>query len=141
MATRRTNRIPATSRLVTPGRLGLLLLLLAALWVGSGFVQQMVLAYRLNAQVVQLQKSNRLVAEQNRAYQQQLQSLQEAGGKEELERQHNYARPDEKVYVITGVSPSPVSPARSAAASQPAQQQSSHGFWGDFWSALTSVFH
>jgi len=119
----------------------LLLLLLAALWVGSGFVQKMVLAYRLNAEVVQLQKSNHQVAEQNRAYQQQLQSLQEAGGKEELERQHNYARPDEKVYVITGVSPSPASPLRSQAASQPTAQAGSHGFWGDFWSALTSVFH
>lgn len=115
---------------------------MAAVWVGSGFVQKMVLAYRLNAEVAQLQRDNARVADENKAYRQQLGSLQQTSGQEELERQHNYARPDEKVFVITGISPSPtLHTAPSPRASNAAAKSGDQSFWGDFWAALTSIFH
>jgi cell division protein FtsB len=132
----------SSGHLVTPGRVGILLLLLAALWVGSGFVSKMVVAHRLNAEVAQLQKDNRQLQLTNRGYQSELTALAQAGGKEEQQRLHNYIQRDEKVYLVAqpspGPSPSPSPRAASAATSVAAQPG---GFWNDFWGALTSSLH
>jgi cell division protein FtsB len=143
MARQRLKKSTASSeRLITSGRIGMLLLLAAAVWVGSGFVSKMVVAYRLNSEVAQLQKQNQHLENLNRGYQSQLTALAQAGGKVEQQRLHNYIQPDEKVYVIAqpspGPSPSPsphASPAAAGATAQPG------GFWHDFWGALTSAFH
>lgn len=115
---------------------------MVAAWVGSGFVSKMVVAYRLNAEVAQLQRDNKHLESLNRGYQSQLTALAQVGGKEEQQRLHNYIQPDEKVYVIAaptpGASPSPSPRARPAATSASAQPG---GFWHDFWGALTSTFH
>jgi cell division protein FtsB len=129
-------------RFITAGRLGTVVLLVAALWLGSGLVNRMVFAYRLNSQVKVLQSENQKIAQANAEYEQQLVALSRPAGAEEQARAHNYVRPDEKVYVVTQPSPSPSgSPTASGKAAQKAE--GSHpkpNFWADFWNALSSPF-
>jgi hypothetical protein len=119
----------------------MLLLFVAAVWVGSGFVSKMVVAYRLNAEVAQLQRDNEHLENINRGYQSQLTALAQAGGKEEQQRLHNYIQRDEKVYVIAQPSPSASPSPAPRAASSTAGVAQPGGFWHDFWGALTSTFH
>jgi cell division protein FtsB len=139
---RRKKNAGASGRLVTPSRVGILILFVAAIWVGSGFVSKIVVAYRLNAEAANLRQENQHLADANRAYESQLSALAQAGGKEEQERLHNYVQKDEKVYVIAqpsrGPSPYPkLVPATNGSTSQP----SSGGFWHDLWGAFTSPLH
>jgi hypothetical protein len=114
----------------------------AALWVGSGFVSKIVVAYRLNAEAAQLQQENQRLADANRAYQSQLSALAQPGGKEEQERLHNYVQKDEKVYVIAQPSPGPSpSPRLAPSTTGSGSPASSGGFWQDLWGALTAPFH
>ena len=102
----------------------------------------MVVAYRLNAEVRALEQENARVDAANRAYQQQLAAVSRPDGAEEQARLHNYAKPDEHVYVIApspGATPSPrqsVPPDYSTRG----DSGNSSGFWGDLWGALTTIF-
>jgi len=129
-------------RLITPGRVGTMLLLLAAVWLASGLVSRMLQASRLNAEVRAVQADNSRIAQANREYLQQLQALSAPGGAEEQARMHNYVRPDEKVYIVAHPlpSPAPLPPAASDPRNHPASAPGS-SFWGDLWNALTSSFH
>jgi cell division protein FtsB len=128
--------------LITPGRVGILLLFLAAIWVGSGFVSKIVVAYRLNAEASQLRQQNQALAAANSAYQSQLTALAQSGGKEEQVRLKNYVQKDEKVYVIAQPSPLPSpSPHIVPGSGGSASSASSGGFLQDLWSALTAPFH
>ena len=126
-------------RFITAGRVFSVVLLAAALWLASGFVSRMVLAYRLNTQVKALQAENSKIAQENRDYNQQLQALSRPDGAEEQARQHNYVKPDEKVYVVTQPSPT-ATPATSGAPVKKAADAPKPSFWADFWSALSSPF-
>lgn len=128
-------------RLITAGRVGTVVLLAAALWLGSGLVSRMVLAYRLNSTVRQMQADNRALAQANQGYQQQLQALARPDGAEEQARAHNYVRPDEKVYVVTQPSPNPSSSPAATAPRTPPPPAPKSSFLADFWNALTSPFH
>jgi cell division protein FtsB len=128
--------------LITPGRVGILILFVAALWIGSGFVSKIVVAYRLNAEAAQIALENQHLAAANRAYSSQLSALAQQGGKEEQERLYNYVQKDEKVYVIAQPSPAPSpSPHVAPASNSGAGTASPGGFWQDLWSALTSPLH
>ncbi|HEV3232737.1 MAG TPA: septum formation initiator family protein [Candidatus Dormibacteraeota bacterium] len=83
------------------------MLLAFAVWVGSGFASKLYLAYRLNAEVKQLQRDNQGISDANRGYAEQLRGLSDPAGEEEVLRQHNYSQPGETVYVIVRPSPSP----------------------------------
>ena len=126
-------------RFITSGRIFSVVLLAAALWLASGFVSRMVLAYRLNTQVKALQAENDKIAQENRDYNQQLQALSRPDGAEEQARQHNYVKPDEKVYVVTQPSPA-ATPGTPGAPVKKAQEPPKPSFWADFWSALSSPF-
>ncbi len=143
LARQRSKKNQASSaRFVTPGRVGIMLLFLAALWVGSGFVNKMVVAYKLDAEARQLRQDNQRLADANRGYQSQLTALSQPGGKEEQERLHNYVQKDEKVYVIAQPSPGPSpSPRSSSSATGGGAQTSAAGFFQDLWGAVTSAFH
>jgi cell division protein FtsL len=140
---RRKKSVPPSGHLVTPGRVGIILLALAALWLASGFLSKMLVAYRLNAEVAQLQRDTQRLDEQNRGYQAQLSALAQPGGKEEQERLHNYVQHDEKVYVIAQPSPSPTPPSRATASPARAASGASQsgGFWQQLWAKVTSPFH
>lgn len=143
LARQRSKKSQASSaRLITPGRVGILLLFLAALWVGSGFVNKMVVAYRLDAEAAQIRQENQRLADVNRGYQSQLSALSQPGGKEEQERLHNYVQKDEQVYVIAQPSPGPSpTPRSSQSAGGGGAQTSAGGFFRDLWGAVTAAFH
>jgi hypothetical protein len=138
---RRKKSVGPSGHLITPGRVGILLLCLAALWLGSSFASKMVVAYRLNAEVAQLQSDTQRLEELNRGYQSQLSALAQPGGKEEQQRLHNYVQPNEKVYVIAQPSPAPSPSPRAASSPARAASGASHGFWQELWGAVTSRFH
>jgi hypothetical protein len=100
----------------------------------------MVMAYRLNSQVRALQAENAKIDQENKDYTQQLQALSRPDGAEEQARQHNYVKPDEKVYVVSQPTPSPSATA-SAPPTKKAASTPNASFWQDFWSALSSPFH
>ncbi|HEY8739781.1 MAG TPA: septum formation initiator family protein [Candidatus Dormibacteraeota bacterium] len=127
-------------RFITAGRVGTIVLLASALWLGSGLVSRMVFAYRLNTQVRTMQGQNDKISQANLEYRQQLQALSRPAGAEEQARAHNYVKPDEKVYVVTQPSPVP-SPRPAATIHKQNPVKSKPNFWADFWSALTSPFH
>jgi cell division protein FtsB len=115
-------------------------LLAAALWLASGLVSRMVLAYRLNTTVKTMQSDNHKLAQANAEYQQQLQALARPDGAEEQARSQHYVRPDEKVYIVVQPSPSPAQ-ATASPAKKDAPPAPKINFWGDFWNAVTSPFH
>jgi cell division protein FtsB len=143
MSRRRTRtKTSAPPRLISPGRVGMLILLFVALWVAWGFASKMVVAYRLNAEVRSIQQANQKIADQNKAYDQQLQAVSRPDGAEEQARLHNYVAPGEHVYVVA-TSPTPTSSARPAPTpnyQDVATKPASGGFWQDLWGALTSAF-
>ncbi len=118
---------------------------MAVVWVGSGFVSKMVVAYRLNTEVRAIQRENQRIEDANRAYQQQLQALSRPDGAEEQARLHNYVAPGEHVYVIANPSPGPSSTPQPGStpdyASGVQGEQTSGGFWQDLWGAVTTALH
>jgi cell division protein FtsB len=118
---------------------GVLLMLLACGWVGSGLAQQMYISYRLNKEVQALSADNDRIASTNHGYAQQLMAVSSSAGAEEQARLHNYVKPDEKVYVIELPSPSP-SPSPRA---KPASGNQSHNsnWWDGIIRVLTFPFH
>ncbi|MEA2645377.1 MAG: hypothetical protein QOE92_460 [Chloroflexota bacterium] len=100
------------------------------------------MAYRLNAEVRALEQENARIEAANRAYQEQLAAVSRPDGAEEQARLHNYAKPDEHVYVIAaspGAAPSP-RPTPTPDAPPTHDSTGSPGFWGDLWGALTTAF-
>jgi cell division protein FtsB len=138
---RRRSSTTGRPRFITAGRVGTVVLLAGALWLGSGLVSRMVLAYRLNSTVRQMQADNHRLAQANQEYSQQLQALARPDGAEEQARAHNYVRPDEKVYLVTQPSPAPSPSPVATAPRKPSPPASKTSFWADFWNALTSPFH
>jgi cell division protein FtsB len=128
MARTRRNNSGRRLSLLTPGRAGLVVLLLAAVWVGSSFARELYLSYQ-----------NDLVAQANHEYQQQLDALSKPAGAEEQARLHSYVKPDEKVFIISGTpSPAPIpSPRAPTAAKTSPQNTDNGGFWGALWKAIT----
>lgn len=115
--------------------------ILGAVWIGSSFASKMYLVYGLNSRVQTLRRDNAQLAESNRGYSEQLKALSDPAGAEEAARQHNYVKPDEKVYVL--VLPSPTAtpsaaPSRSRNENSTAQSPS---LWQALWNGITSPFH
>ena len=131
-----------SGKLISPGRVGTVLALAAAVWIGSGFASKMVLAYRLNSEVHSLQSQNQQISDQNAAYAQQLAALNKPSGAEEQARLHNYVRPDEKVYVVAqSPSPAPSASSPGGRTSHPGGASKNNDFWSTLWAALTSAVH
>jgi cell division protein FtsB len=89
-----------------------ILIALAAglLWVGVAFAQEAYVGHRLAQQVSDLKKQNADIAGQNAGYKKDVQALQSGTADEEEARLNGYARPNEKIYVVTAA-PSPTPPA------------------------------
>ena len=92
-------------------RLVILIVATAALvWGGIAFAQEAYVSHRLGQQVADLKKQNSQIAAQNAGYKKDVKALQSANADEEEARLNGYAKPSEKLYLVTTASPSPSPP-------------------------------
>ena len=98
----------------------MVLLIAAAIvlvWVGIAFAQEAYLSHRLSQQVSDLRRQNAQIAAQNGGYQKDVQALTSGTADEEEARLNGYAKPNEKLYLVT----TPPSPSPSPSASPSAK--------------------
>src|SRR5881398_1980699 len=76
-------------------------------WAGVAFAQEAYVGHRLSQQVSDLRKQNAEIAAENAGYRKDVQALTSGTADEEEARLNGYARPDEKLYLVTPPSPSP----------------------------------
>jgi len=77
-------------------------------WGGIAFAQEAYVSHRLSQQVSDLRQQNAQIAAQNAGYKKDVQALQSGTADEEVARLSGYAKPSEKLYLVTAApSPSP----------------------------------
>ena len=77
------------------------------LWAGVAFAQEAFVSHRLSQQVTELRRQNAEIVAQNAGYKKDVQALQSGTADEEEARRNGYAKPNEKLYLVTTASPSP----------------------------------
>jgi cell division protein FtsB len=82
-------------------------------WAGVAFAQEAYLSHRLSQQVYDMRKQNADIAAQNTGYRKDVQGLTSGTADEEEARLNGYAKPNEKLYLVT----TPPSPSPSPSAS------------------------
>ena len=114
----RSTRALAVAGSVRTNSLGLrnLVLLIAAgivhVWAGIAFAQEAYLSHKLSQQVSDLRRQNAQIAAQNAGYKKDVAALSSGTADEEEARLNGYAKPNEKLYLVTTPSP-PVVPSPS----------------------------
>jgi cell division protein FtsB len=89
----------------------------ASIWAGVAFVQEAYIGHKLSQQVGELRKQNTVLAAQNRGYKKDVQAITSGSADEEEARLNGYAKPQERLYLVTAPpSPSPT-PAATPSAS------------------------
>ncbi len=101
-----------------------LMLLLAAgvilVWAGVAFAQEAYVSHRLSQQVSDLRRQNADIAAQNAGYKKDVQALTNGTANEEEARLNGYARPSERLYLVTTPpTPSPAVASPSPRATSP----------------------
>jgi cell division protein FtsB len=92
-------------------------ILAASIWAGVAFVQEAYIGHRLTQQVVDLRKQNTVLAAQNRGYKKDVQAITSGAADEEEARLNGYAKPQERLYLVTAASSPSPAPAASPSAS------------------------
>lgn len=78
-------------------------------WAGVAFAQEAYVGHRLSQQVADLRHQNTVLAAQNQGYKKDVQAMTSGTAAEEEARMNGYARPQERLYLVTAVpTPSPV---------------------------------
>lgn len=112
----RATAVAGTLHVRTFGVRKLVILLVAAValaWAGVAFAQEAYVSHRLSQQVTDLRKQNTEIAAQNAGYRKDVQGLTSGTADEEEARLNGYAKPNEKLYLVT----TPPSPSPSASPS------------------------
>jgi hypothetical protein len=82
------------------------------IWAGVAFAQEGYIGHKLSQQVADIRKQNAVLAAQNAGYRKDVQAITSGSADEEEARLNGYARPYERLYLVTAVpSPSPTPPA------------------------------
>lgn len=90
---------------------------LAVAWAGMAFAQEAYVGHKLSQQAADLRHQNVVLAAQNQGYHKDVQALTSGAAAEEESRLSGYAKPQERLYLVTAApSPSP-SPSPLPAAS------------------------
>jgi cell division protein FtsB len=83
-----------------------------ALWTAYAFAQEAYIGHKLTQQVADLHRQNARLAAENKGYRKDVQSVTSGAANEEQARLSGYARPNERVYLVTAPpSPTPSAPA------------------------------
>jgi cell division protein FtsB len=78
------------------------------IWAGIAFAQEGYIGHKLNQQVTDLRKQNTVLAAQNQGYKKDVQAITSGSADEEEARLNGYARPNERLYLVTAMpTPSP----------------------------------
>lgn len=102
------------------GARGLVLLVAGGVvlaWAGVAFAQEAYVSHKLSQQVSDLRRQNAEIAAQNAGYRKDVQALTSGTANEEEARLNGYAKPNEKLYLVT--TPSPVPSPSPKASSRP----------------------
>jgi Septum formation initiator. len=91
----------------------------AMIWAGIAFAQEAYIGHKLSQQVADLRHQNTVLAAQNQGYKKDVQAITSGAADEEEARLNGYAKPQERLYLVTAApSPSPTpSPSPSPSAS------------------------
>ena len=80
----------------------------ALVWAGVAFAQEAYIGHRLSQQVADLRHQNTVLAAQNQGYKKDVQAITSGTASEEEARLNGYARPQERLYLVTAApTPSP----------------------------------
>jgi len=80
---------------------------LVLLWGIVAFAQEAYISHRLGQQVTDLRKQNANIAAQNDGYRRDVAAITNGTADEEEARLSGFARPNEKVFIVTTPSPTP----------------------------------
>jgi hypothetical protein len=83
------------------------------IWAGVAFAQEAYVGHRLGQQVADLRKQNTVLASQNQGYRKDVQAITSGAADEEEARLNGYARPSERLYLVTAVPTSSPTPSPS----------------------------
>jgi cell division protein FtsB len=84
-----------------------------AIWAGVAFAQEAYIGHRLSQQAADLRKQNAVLAAQNQGYHRDVQAISSGAADEEEARLNGYAKPQERLYLVTAApspSPTPTTP-------------------------------
>ena len=93
--------------------------LVAMIWAGIAYAQEAYIGHKLSQQAADLRNQNTVLAAQNQGYKKDVQAITSGAADEEEARLNGYAKPQERLYLVTAApSPSPTpSPSQSPSAS------------------------
>ena len=78
------------------------------IWAGVAFAQEGYIGHKLNQQVGDLRRQNSILAAQNQGYRKDVQAITNGSADEEEARLNGYAKPNERLYLVTALpTPSP----------------------------------
>jgi cell division protein FtsB len=88
--------------------------LVIAIWTAYAFAQEAYIGHKLSQQVADLHRQNARLAAENNGYRKDVQSITSGAANEEQARLNGYARPGERLYLLTAPpSPTPATPSPS----------------------------
>jgi cell division protein FtsB len=89
-------------------------------WAGVAYAQEAYIGHKLSQQVADLRTQNVVLGAQNQGYKQDVQAITSGAGDEEEARLNGYAKPQERLYLVTAApSPSPTPPASPSPSASP----------------------
>ena len=115
-------------------------LLAVAVWVAYSFAEEAYLNHQLHQQVADLQHRNAAITAQNAAYRRDLASASAPSATDEVARQYGYARPDEKVFVVSSATPTPA-PSPVPARAKVTVNEGSGDPLGFVWRWIAELWH
>lgn len=77
-----------------------------AVWIVWAFAQEVLLSYQLSRQASDLRNQNAAMQTTNESYERDIAAVSSGGAAEEEARLNGYARPDEKLYIVSAPSTS-----------------------------------
>ena len=119
----RYNRVIVASGTLRSNTLGvrqavvIAVVLVALVWAAIAFAQEAFIGHKLSQQVADLRHQNVVLAAQNQGYKKDVEAITSGAANEEEARLNGYAKPQERLYLVTAAPPSSPKPSPTASPS------------------------